>query len=187
MAAKTENRELETENQSVRIGRRVPNLTGKAYHAGSFKTVSLADYKGKWVVLFFYPRDFTFICPTEITGFSDKESEFKKRNAVVLGASTDSEFVHKAWFEKDLPNVKFPIIADTTHVWSRTLGVLKEEEGLAFRGTFIIDPTGVLRWISISDTSVGRSIEETVRTLSALQTGELCPVGWKPGMKTLGK
>ena len=183
----TQKMEAEEVHMPVRIGRKVPNLAGKAYQAGAFKNISLADYRGKWVVLFFYPRDFTFVCPTEINSFAEHESEFKKRNAVIIGASTDSEHSHKAWFERDLPNVKYPIVADTTHSWAKTMGVLKEEDGMAFRGTFIIDPMGVLRYAVVADIPVGRSIDETVRTLSALQTGELCPVEWKPGMKTLGK
>ncbi|MBU0953626.1 MAG: peroxiredoxin [Nanoarchaeota archaeon] len=171
----------------VRIGQPVPNLKANAYQTGEFKQISLSDYKGKWIVLFFYPRDFTFVCPTEIRSFAKHEAAFKEKGAVVLGASTDSEHSHKAWFERDLQEVKFPVIADTTHVWSRTLGILKEDEGLAYRGTFIIDPEGILRYIVIADLNVGRSVEETLRTLAALQTGELCPINWKPGEKTLGK
>jgi len=172
---------------AVKIGQSVADFKAKAYHAGKFVDVSLSQFKGKWVVLFFYPLDFTFICPTEIRGFGTKEAEFTKLNAVVLGASTDSEFSHKNWFERDLPEVKFPVIADTTHEVSRLFGVLKEDQGIAYRGTFVIDPEGVLRYIVISDLGVGRSVDETLRVLQALQSGELCPVEWKPGQKTLGK
>ncbi|MBI4163506.1 MAG: peroxiredoxin [Candidatus Aenigmarchaeota archaeon] len=171
----------------VKLGEKVPDFTADAYEAGKFRKVKLSEYNGKWVVLFFYPLDFTLVCPTEITGFATKEQEFKKLNAVVLGASTDSNFSHKNWFERDLPNVKFPVIADTTHHLSRLFNVLKEDQGIAYRGTFIIDPEGVLRYQVVSDLSVGRSVEETLRVLNAFQSGEFCPLEWKPGQKTLGK
>ncbi len=172
---------------SIIIGQKVPDFESEAYQSGKFTKVKLSSYKGKWVVLFFYPLDFTFICPTEIQGFGKQEEEFKKLNAVVLGASTDSVHSHKAWFERDLKEVKFPIIADTTHKVSELFGVLKEDQGIAYRGTFIIDPDCVLRYCVISDLSVGRSVAETLRVLKALQTGELCPIEWTPGQKTLGK
>jgi len=172
---------------AVKIGQQVPDFTAEAYQTGDFNKFKLSDYKGKWVVLFFYPLDFTFICPTEIKGFGTREEDFKALNAQVVGASTDSEHSHKAWFERDLPEVKFPIIADTTHHVSRLFGVLKEDQGIAYRGTFIIDPEGILRYVVVSDLGVGRSVDETLRVLKALQTGELCPVEWKPGSETLGK
>lgn len=172
---------------SVKIGEKVSEFHAEAYQAGKFTHWKSSDAKGKWIVLFFYPLDFTFVCPTEIRGFAKKEAEFHKLNAVVVSASTDSVHSHKAWFERDLPEVKFPILADTTHAVSRLFGVLKEDQGIAYRGTFIIDPEGVLRYAVISDLSVGRSVDETVRVLIALQSGELCPVEWKPGEKTLGK
>lgn len=171
----------------IKIGEKVPDFEAQAYVKGGFRKVSLKSYKGKWVVLFFYPLDFTFICPTEIKGFAKRESEFTKANAVIIGASTDSEYSHKNWFERDLQEVKYPIIADTTHSVSRLFGVLKEDQGVAYRGTFIIDPEGVLRYSVVSDLNVGRSVEETLRVLKAFQTGELCPIEWKPGEKTLGK
>lgn len=170
----------------IKIGQPAPQFSGiMAYVKGSFQKVSLADYKGKWVVLFFYPRDFTFICPTEIKQFARTEGEFEKNNAIVIGASTDSEWSHKAWFERDLAEVKYPILADTTHQVSEMYNVLGED-GASQRGTFIIDPDGILRWTMISDNSVGRSVAEVHRALQALQTGELCPVEWKPGETTLG-
>lgn len=169
----------------MKLGEHVPDFTAEAYHAGEMKKISLSDYKGKWVVLFFYPLDFTFVCPTEIRGFAAREEEFAKLNAVVVGASTDSAFSHKAWIERDLPEVKFPILADTTHEVTKLFGILKEDQGIAYRGTFIIDPEGVLRYTVVSDLSIGRSVEETVRVLTALQSGELCPVEWKPGQETL--
>lgn len=169
------------------IGQKAPDFKATAFEAGKEVEVSLSQHKGKWVVLFFYPLDFTFVCPTEIQGFARRIADFQKLNAVVLGASTDSYFSHKAWFEKDLPEVKFPVIADTSHAVSRAYGVLKEDSGIAYRGTFVIDPTGILRSQVVNDLPVGRSVDETLRTLQALQTGDLVPCEWKPGQKTLGK
>ncbi len=171
----------------VRVGDNAPDFSEDAYVHGEFKKVSLKDHRGKWVVLFFWPLDFTFVCPTEIRGFAKQEEEFRKHNAVIIGASTDSVYSHKAWFEKDLPEVKFPVIGDTSHKISRSFGVLKEDQGIAYRGTFIIDPEGVVRYSVVSDLNVGRSIDETLRVLQAFQTGGLCPIDWKPGQKTLGK
>ncbi|MFQ5863490.1 MAG: peroxiredoxin [Candidatus Brocadiales bacterium] len=173
----------------VKVGQKAPAFEETAYVNGKFKTIKLSDYKGKWVVLFFYPLDFTFICPTEIEGFSQMQKDFEKLNAVVLAASTDSQYSHKAWFESDskLKGVKYPIIADTSHRLSSAYGVLVANLGVALRGTFIIDPEGTLRYAVVSDLSVGRSVKETLRALQALQTGELCPVQWEPGQKTLGK
>lgn len=172
----------------VRVNKPAPNFKDlQAYHAGEFHKVSLKDFAGKWLVLFFYPRDFTFICPTEIKGFAGHEAEFKELNTEVLGASTDSEWSHKAWFERDLPMVKYPVIADTTHALSEMYNVYNEEEGLAERGLFIIDPEQKIRYFLVSAGSVGRSVKEVVRVLKALQSGELCPIEWEPGEKTLGK
>jgi len=171
----------------VKLGEKIENFTADAYVAGEFKKISLEEFKGKYVVLFFYPLDFTFICPTEIKQFARYNNEFEKENAVVIGASTDSLHSHKAWFEKDLPEVKYPVIADTTHRVSRLFNVLKDDEGISFRGTFIIDPNGCLRYSVVSDLSVGRNVMETLRVLKALKTGELCPVEWVPGNQTLGK
>lgn len=171
----------------IKVGEKAPDFNGiVSYHNGDFHSVSLKDYKGKWVILFFYPRDFTFVCPTEIKEFAKLEGDFKKLKGVIIGASTDSEHSHKAWFEKDLPMVKYPILADTTLRVSSEYNVLGND-GASQRGTFIIDPEGVLRWMMVSDNSVGRSVKEVLRALQALQTGELCPVEWTPGSKTLGK
>jgi peroxiredoxin 2/4 len=177
----------EVSSEAVQVGSRAPHFDEMAYADHAFTRVRLADYAGKWVVLFFYPLDFTFVCPTEIKGFAAHEAEFAAKNAVVIGASTDSEHSHKAWFERDLPNVTFPVLADTAHRVARAYGVLIEEKGIALRGTFIIDPQGVLKYMVVSDNNVGRSVKETLRVLEALQTGELCPVEWEPGKETLGK
>ena len=170
-----------------KVGKKAPEFSDvAAYQAGEFKKISLADYQGRWLVLFFYPRDFTFICPTEIREFARLEKEFERYKCSVLACSTDSEWSHKNWFERDLKEVKYPVIADTTQEVSRAYNVLGSD-GASQRGTFIIDPDGVLRWLAISDNSVGRSVKETLRVLMALQTGELCPVEWEPGQKTLVK
>ncbi|MCB9800323.1 MAG: peroxiredoxin [Candidatus Omnitrophica bacterium] len=174
--------------ETVKVGKPVPDVAAQALVAdGSFKNVKISDFKGKWVVLFFYPLDFTFVCPTEIQGFDAKYEEFKKLGAEVLTASTDSVFSHKAWQAQGLGKLKFPMIGDTNHDVSRTFGVLVEEKGIALRGTFIIDPDGILKSAVVNDLSVGRSVDETLRTLQAFQTGELVQCGWKPGEKTLGK
>ena len=171
----------------IQVGKKAPEFSGvSAYKAGEFTSVSLADYAGKWLVLFFYPRDFTFVCPTEIRAFAKHESEFAEANCSILSCSTDSKHSHKNWFEKDLPEVKYPILADTTQEVARAYEVL-EADGAAARGTFIIDPDGVIRWMMVSDNSVGRSVEEVLRAVRALQTGELCPAEWEVGEATLGK
>ncbi len=176
------------EVQAVRVGKPAPDVKAQALAAdGSIKEVKLSDYRGKWVVLFFYPLDFTFVCPTEIRSFNDKYQDFKKLGAEVLTASTDSVYSHKAWQEHGLGKLNFPMVADTNHTWSRSFGVLVEDKGVALRGTFIIDPDGVLRSAVVNDLPVGRSVDETIRTLQAFQTGELVQCGWKPGEKTLGK
>lgn len=172
--------------QYARVGQLAPHFHVEAVLAnGEFINVSLDDYRSKWLVLFFYPLDFTFVCPTEITGFSKRYDEFKKLNAEVLGGSTDSVHSHKAWL-KDLGELHYPLFSDLTRTMSRDYGVLLEDKGIALRGTFIIDPDGVLRYALYHDLGIGRSVTETLRVLSALQTGELCPVEWTHGEKTLG-
>ena len=170
---------------SLRVGQMAPEFKTKAYTAGQFKDVSLKDFKGKWVCLYFYPLDFTFVCPTEIRAFGEAEGKFKEANCEILACSTDSVYSHKAWFERDLKEVKHPVLGDTNHEISKSYGVLIENEGIALRGTFLIDPNGVLQHASVNALGVGRSVDEVLRTLSAFQTGELCPANWKPGQKTL--
>jgi len=173
---------------AVRIGKPVPEFEAEAWTRGAHgpKKIGLSQHRGKWVVLFFYPRDFTFICPTEIVAFGAIEKDLERNNAVVIGASTDSFYTHKAWFESDprLANISYPVIADTGHQVSGAFDVLLED-GAALRGTFIIDPEGILRHVSINELDVGRNVNETLRVLQALRTGELCPVDWKPGQSTL--
>lgn len=173
----------------IKINESAPEFTEvTAYQKGKddFVKINLSDYKGKWLVLFFYPRDFTFVCPTEIKEFAHFEKEFEEAGCKVLGASTDSEFSHKAWFERDLDMVEYPVLADTTQEISRAYQILGND-GASHRGTFIIDPEGNVRWINVSDNAVGRSVKEVHRALKALQSGNLCPVDWTPGQETLGK
>lgn len=153
-----------------------------------FKKISLSDYRGKWVVLFFYPLDFSFVCPTEIRGVNDALDQFTKLNAIVLAASVDSKFSHLAWIKRgDLGDLKYPLLSDFKKEVAEQYGILDAKEGAALRGLFIIDPEGTLQHMTVHSLAVGRSVDETLRVLEALQTGELCPLGWKPGEKTLGK
>ncbi len=154
------------------------------------ESVSLEDYQGKWLILFFYPYDFSFVCPTEILALSERYEEFQDLNADILGVSTDSVFSHKAWLEtpeeKDgIQGTRYLLASDNTHEVSEAYGVLVEEEGAALRGLFIIDPEGVLQYSVIHNMNIGRSVDETLRVLEALQAGGLCGANWEPGQDTL--
>jgi lipoyl-dependent peroxiredoxin subunit C len=151
-----------------------------------FREISNRDFPGKWKVLFFWPMDFTFICPTEIAEFGRQNSKFLERDAQLLGASTDTHFVHLAWRKdhKDLAGLPFPMLADTKRELSTQLGIL-HKDGVPLRATFIIDPEGTIRWASVNDLSVGRSVPEVLRVLDGLQTDELCPCNWEKGKETL--
>ena len=174
-----------------------PEFKGTVWSDGAFKEIKLSDYKGKWVVLFFYPLDFTFVCPTEICNFSDACEKFNNINCELIGCSVDSKFSHREWALKErkqggLSPCNLPLLSDITKNISKDYGVLideGEDEGLAFRGTFIIDPTGILRQASINDLPVGRNVDEVLRLLQAFQFtdkhGEVCPAKWKPGKKTM--
>jgi peroxiredoxin (alkyl hydroperoxide reductase subunit C) len=153
----------------------------------AFKEITHEDYAGKWKVYFFWPKDFTFVCPTEIAAFGKMNSEFEARDAVILGGSVDSEYVHHAWrtHHSDLKNLPFPMLADVKHELVRALGVEDAGAGVALRATFIVDPQGVIRFVYETDLSVGRSPQEVLRVLDALQTDELCPCNWKKGEETL--
>jgi peroxiredoxin (alkyl hydroperoxide reductase subunit C) len=148
------------------------------------RPLSLSDYRGSWVVLFFYPRDFSFLCPTEIAAFAALSRDFAQTGAKIVAASTDSFFSHQAFFAQDekLKEVDFPVVADTSHVMTEAFGVLAED-GSAQRGTFIIDPGGVVRHISVNDSDVGRNVSEVLRVLRALQSGDMCPAHWQPGQE----
>ncbi|KAG1135984.1 hypothetical protein G6F37_005718 [Rhizopus arrhizus] len=178
----------------AQVQKQAPAFTAPAVVDGVFKDISLSDYKGQYVVFFWYPMDFTFVCPTEILAFSDRIEEFKALNTAVIGASTDSEFSHLAWIntprkQGGLGEMKIPLLADKTKSIAKDYGILIEEAGIALRGLFIIDPQGVVRQITINDLPVGRSVDEVLRLVEAFQFtdkyGEVCPANWKAGEKTI--
>ncbi|MCH8003814.1 MAG: redoxin domain-containing protein [Nanoarchaeota archaeon] len=176
----------------LKIGQKIPDFELEAFHNEEIKKIKLSDYNGKWLVLLFYPADFTFICPTELEEAADRYEEFKKSGAEVLSVSTDTVFVHKAWHDKSssIKKVKFPMLADPMGKLCRELGTYIEEEGLSLRGSFIIDPDGILKSFEIHDNSIGRSAEEILRKLQAAKfvrehKGQVCPASWKPGKDTL--
>lgn len=173
------------------IGQHFPTFSVKATVSTdlntAFQPVNNSTYKGKWLVVFFWPKDFTFVCPTEIAEFGRLNNEFKDRDAQVLGASTDSEFVHLAWRQhhKDLNSLPFPMLADVKRELTSALGIIDPAEGVAQRATYIVDPEGIIRFVMVTDLSVGRNVAEVVRVLDALQTDELCPCNWQKGEETL--
>ncbi|QDT46713.1 peroxiredoxin [Symmachiella dynata] len=178
---------------TVQVGQPAPEFSVQAYDRtkdgtdDQFQDIKLSDYKGKWVCLFFYPLDFTFVCPTEIVAFNNELGEFQDRDCEVLTASTDSAFSHKGWCDshEDLAKLNYLMLADTTHQMSEDYGVLKADQGIAYRGVFLIDPNGIVRWLAIHDLGVGRNVAEVLRVLDALQTDKLCPCNWSKGEKTL--
>ncbi len=176
------------------VAKPAPFFKAQALVGKEFKEISLDDYKGKWLVLFFYPLDFTFVCPTEIIAFSDRIAEFKELGAEVLGCSVDSHYVHLAWAntprkEGGIGEVAYPLLADLTKKISQEYGVLLEEAGVALRGLFIIDPDGNVAYEVVHDLGIGRNVDETLRVLKAIQTmkktGEVCPANWNPGEDTM--
>ncbi|MBL1215094.1 MAG: peroxiredoxin [Ignavibacteriae bacterium] len=154
-----------------------------------FADVSSEDHKkdGNWMVMFWYPKDFTFVCPTEIAEFNNHYEDFRDRDTALIGASTDSEFVHLAWRKdhEDLKDLKFPLLADTSKSLAEELGILEPNEKVAYRVTYIVDPDGIVRWVCANDLSVGRNVSEVIRVLDALQTDELCPCNWEKGEETI--
>jgi peroxiredoxin (alkyl hydroperoxide reductase subunit C) len=152
-----------------------------------FSEVTDASYPGRWKVVFFWPKDFTFVCPTEIAAFGKLAREFADREAQILGVSIDSEYVHLAWrnHHPDLKDLPFPMVADIKRELSSSLGILHKDDGVAMRATFIVDPQNVIRFVEVTDMNVGRNPQEVLRVLDALQTDELCPCNWQPGQKTL--
>ncbi|MDD4932437.1 MAG: peroxiredoxin [Methylacidiphilaceae bacterium] len=177
------------------IGDRFPKFRLKAVKGGpeglkldrAFTDISDESHEGKWKVVFFWPKDFTFVCPTELVGFGELTKEFADRHAVLYGVSTDSEFVHLNWrlHHPDLKGLPFPMLADLKHELSGALGILDKNEGVALRATFLVDPHHVIRFVSVNDLSVGRNPAEVLRVLDALQSGELCPCDWKKGKEFL--
>lgn len=179
----------------VQVGKPAPLFTAPNARASDranspLESVSLDDYRDKWLVFFWYPLDFTFVCPTEITALSDRADEFADADCAILAASTDSVYAHRAWLrtprdQNGIEGVTFPLLSDMTHRIARDYGVLVEEEGIALRGLFIIDPDGIVQYAVVNNLNIGRSVDETLRVLHALQSGGLCPSDWKPGAKTL--
>mgnify|MGYP001275783812 CR=1 FL=1 len=174
------------------INSTLPEFKVQAYQNEKFIPVSSADLKGKWSILFFYPADFTFVCPTELGDMADKYAEFKAAGVEVYSVSTDTHFTHKAWHDasETIKKIKFPMLADPTGQLSRAMGVYIEEDGLAYRGTFLIDPEGKVKLAEIQDNAIGRNADELLRKVQAAQfvashSGEVCPAKWKPGAATL--
>jgi peroxiredoxin (alkyl hydroperoxide reductase subunit C) len=173
------------------VGDRFPEFALKAVVSRdpdkAFEVIRHDSFPGRWLVAFFWPKDFTFVCPTEIAAFGELSSEFEALNAQVLGGSTDGEYVHLAWRRQHpaLAELPFPMLADVKRELSTALGILDRSEGVCMRATFVVDPEGVIRFVSVNDLAVGRSPEEVLRVLEALQTGALCPVSWRRGQPTL--
>jgi len=176
----------------VKINDKAPEFTTEVFHNEQIDTISLKEYQGKWVVLFFYPADFTFVCPTELGELARNYATFKKMNTEILSVSTDTVFVHKAWHDESatIKEITFPMIADPTQKICKSYDTLIENEGLSLRATFIIDPKGLVKAFEFHDNSIGRSVAELIRKLEAAQFvekngGEVCPASWHPGSKTL--
>ena len=174
------------------INAMAPEFKVQAFQNGEFKTVSNEDIKGKWAIFFFYPADFTFVCPTELVDLADKYEEFKKMGVEVFSVSCDTHFVHKAWADTSdsIKKIKYTMLADPLAVLAKGFGVYKEDEGLAYRGTFLVDPEGKIKLAEIQDNSIGRNADELVRKVKAAQfvashPGEVCPAKWKEGSETL--
>ena len=173
------------------VGDRIPNFDVQAVVSTdmeqAFQRITDQSDAGKWKIVFFWPKDFTFVCPTEIAAFGRLNADFRDRDAVVYGVSTDSEFVHLAWRRShpDLKDLPFPMLADVKRELSSAFGILDRNEGVALRATFIVDPEGVIRFASVNDLNVGRNPQEVLRVLDALQTDELCPCNWKKGEEFL--
>jgi peroxiredoxin 2/4 len=167
----------------LRVGDHAPDFTLPGFFQEKVSDYSNKNYQGKWVVLFFYPADFTFICPTEVAGFSQRVKEFRAENGEILGVSVDSVASHRSWAE-ELGGIDYPLLSDEGKNVTRAYGVLDEQEGVALRATFLINPSGEITYVVISHVNVGRSVEETLRVLKALRTERLCPSDWKPGEAT---
>ncbi len=174
------------------INTKLPDFKVQAYHNNEFKTVTQKDLAGKWAIFFFYPADFTFVCPTELVDMADKYEELKKMGVEVYSVSTDTHFTHKAWHDtsESIKKINYPMLADPTGALSRAFGVYIEEEGLAYRGTFLVDPDGAIKLAEIHDNGIGRNADELLRKTQAAQLirnhpNEVCPAKWKPGAQTL--
>jgi peroxiredoxin 2/4 len=169
---------------SLKINSKAPSFQLKGAQKDVIKEWKTEDFSGKWLVFFFYPADFTFVCPTEVVGFQKALSTFQDMNVEIVGCSVDSPHVHMAWAES-LGGIDYPLLSDVHHSTSIDYNVFVDEDAQSLRGTFVINPDGILKWYQISDNSIGRSVEEVLRVVEALQSGKLCPVGWTKGQKTL--
>ncbi len=184
--------ELVLQNKLPVINQKVADMTFEVYHEDKIQKIKISNYKGKWLILFFYPADFTFVCPTELEELANNYEEFKKLNVEVVSVSTDTAFAHKAWHDNSpaIKQIQFPMGADPTGKLSREYGVYITDEGLALRGTFVIDPDGVLKLMEVHNNDIGRSAPELLRKIQAAQfvsehSGMVCPASWKPGSDTL--
>jgi hypothetical protein len=186
------NHKIKTIKMETIINAQVPEFKVQAFQKGEFKTVSNEDIKGKWAIFFFYPADFTFVCPTELVDLAGKYEELKKMGVEVFSVSCDTHFVHKAWYDTSdsIKKINYTMLADPLAVLAKGFGVYKEDEGVAYRGTFLVDPEGKIKIAEIQDNSIGRNADELVRKVSAAQfveshPGEVCPAKWKQGEETL--
>ncbi len=174
------------------INTQIPEFKVQAYHNGDFKTVTSADVLGKWAIFFFYPADFTFVCPTELVDMAEQYEKFKAMGVEVYSVSTDTHFVHKAWHDasESIRKIGYPMLADPTGALSRAFGVMIEEDGMAYRGTFVVNPEGLIKLAEVQDNAIGRNADELLRKVEAAQfvashSGEVCPAKWKSGQETL--
>ena len=174
------------------INAKVPEFRVQAYHNGEFKEVTNKDIEGKWAIFFFYPADFTFVCPTELEDLQDKYAKLKEMGVEVYSVSTDSHFVHKAWHDTSerIKKIEYPMLADPTGLLARAFGVMIEEDGMAYRGTFVVNPAGLVKIVEINDNNIGRNADELLRKVEAAQfvaahPGDVCPAKWKKGADTL--
>jgi NADH-dependent peroxiredoxin subunit C len=176
----------------IKINQTAPDFFEDSFIDGEIKKIRLSDYKGKWVILFFYPADFTFICPTELGELADRYEEFKKLGSEIISISTDTAYVHKAWHDSSekIKKIKYPMLSDPTHKISESYDTLIPEQGLSLRATFLIDPDGIIKAFEFHNNDIGRSSDELIRKLQAAKftrenNGEVCPMNWKPGKQTL--
>ncbi len=176
----------------LKINNPAPEFTAEAFVNNEIKKISLSDYRGKWIILFFYPADFTFVCPTELGELADRYNEFKEQGAEIISVSTDTVFVHKAWHDSSplIKKINYPMLADPTHKICINYGTYIEEEGISLRATFLINPAGIIKAFEFHDNNIGRSSEELIRKLQAAKfvsenKGNVCPMNWKPGHKAL--
>ncbi len=174
------------------INSKITEFSVQAFHNGEFKTITNKDIEGRWAILFFYPADFTFVCPTELVDMAERYEEFQQMGVEIFSVSCDTHFVHKAWYDtsQSIQQIKYPMLADSTGALARAFGVMDEQSGMAYRGTFVVDPQGDIKLVEIQDNAIGRNAEELMRKVKAAQfvashDGEVCPAKWEEGEQTL--